>query len=111
MRACRMTNAVTRAREIAPRPSVFAEPQPCSLTPMIEYTPSISPTVHSTAPGMSAPAARPRPGLAATRRSASIAVAIPIGTLMKKIQCQEMASVSAPPASRPIDPPAEATKP
>ena len=36
---------------------------------------------------------------------------MPIGRLMKKIQCQEIASVSTPPASRPIEPPAEATKP
>ena len=36
---------------------------------------------------------------------------MPIGRLMKKIQCQEMASVSTPPASRPIEPPADATKP
>ncbi|MEJ7715632.1 MAG: hypothetical protein WKF40_08000 [Thermoleophilaceae bacterium] len=42
---------------------------------------------------------------------AKIAVATPTGTLMKKIQCQLIASVSTPPASRPIDPPAEATKP
>jgi hypothetical protein len=34
---------------------------------------------------------------------------MPIGTLMKKIQCQLMARVSTPPASRPTDPPAEAT--
>ena len=30
---------------------------------------------------------------------------------MKKIQCQLIASVSAPPASRPIEPPADATNP
>ena len=36
-------------------------------------------------------------------------VAIPIGMLMKKIQCQLSACVSTPPASRPTDPPAEAT--
>ena len=36
---------------------------------------------------------------------------MPTGTLMKKIQCQLIASVSTPPASRPIEPPAEATKP
>ena len=36
---------------------------------------------------------------------------MPIGTLMKKIQCQLIASVSTPPSSRPIEPPAEATKP
>jgi hypothetical protein len=42
---------------------------------------------------------------------ASSAVAMPIGTLMKKIQCQLTAWVSTPPASRPIEPPADATKP
>jgi hypothetical protein len=36
---------------------------------------------------------------------------MPTGTLMRKIQCQLMASVSRPPASRPIEPPAEATNP
>ena len=38
-------------------------------------------------------------------------MATPIGMLMKKIQCQLIAWVSTPPASRPIVPPAEATKP
>ena len=37
-------------------------------------------------------------------------VAIPIGTLTKKMQCQLRACVRTPPASRPIEPPAEATK-
>ena len=32
---------------------------------------------------------------------------MPIGRLMKKIQCQLIVSVSAPPASRPIEPPEE----
>ena len=36
---------------------------------------------------------------------------MPIGRLMMKIQCQLIASVRTPPASRPIEPPAEATKP
>jgi hypothetical protein len=35
---------------------------------------------------------------------------MPIGMLMKKIQCQLIAWVSTPPASSPIEPPAEATK-
>ena len=35
---------------------------------------------------------------------------MPIGTLMKKIQCQLRASVSSPPVSRPIEPPATLTK-
>ena len=33
----------------------------------------------------------------------------PIGTLMKKIQCQSMAAVTRPPVSRPMEPPAVAT--
>ena len=37
-------------------------------------------------------------------------MAIPIGTLTKKIQCQLIAWVSTPPASSPIAPPADATK-
>ena len=35
---------------------------------------------------------------------------MPIGTLTKKIQCQLIACVRAPPARSPIDPPADATK-
>jgi hypothetical protein len=37
-------------------------------------------------------------------------ITAPIGTLTKKIQCQLIASVSTPPASSPIEAPAEATK-
>jgi hypothetical protein len=44
------------------------------------------------------------------RRDARMPVATPIGRLTKKIQCQLMASVSTPPASRPIDAPPAATK-
>src|SRR5829696_2601990 len=66
------------------------------------------PPVSSAAPGRSAPAPRPMPFGSGTRRSAKNAVASPIGRLMKKIQCQEIASVSTPPASRPIEPPADA---
>ena len=46
----------------------------------------------------------------ASSRNASTAVAMPIGTLTKKIQFQLRPSVSTPPASRPIDAPADATK-
>ena len=35
---------------------------------------------------------------------------MPIGMLTKKIQCQLIASVRMPPASSPIEAPAEATK-
>ena len=34
---------------------------------------------------------------------------MPIGTFTKKIQCQSIACVITPPASRPTEPPAEAT--
>ena len=36
---------------------------------------------------------------------------MPIGRLIRKIQCQLIASVMTPPSSSPIEPPAEATKP
>ena len=49
---------------------------------------------------------RPRGRAGARARSA---VAIPIGRLTKKIQCQLIDCVSTPPASRPIEPPAAAT--
>ena len=45
----------------------------------------------------------------ASSRAPSSHAATPIGTLTKKIQCQSSAWVSTPPASRPIDAPAEAT--
>jgi len=61
------------------------------------------------APGTSAPCLRPRPSSGAIRRTAAAPVAMPIGTLTKKIQCQLIDSVSTPPASSPTEPPAEAT--
>jgi len=42
-------------------------------------------------------------------RTASAAVATPIGRLTKKIQCQLIDWVRTPPTSSPIEPPAEAT--
>ena len=65
----------------------------------------------STAPGRSAPAFSPIPGRSSTSLMARNAVTMPTGMLMKKIQCQLMAWVSAPPASSPIEPPADATNP
>ena len=40
----------------------------------------------------------------------SSSAAMPIGTLTKKIQCQLIDWVSAPPASKPIEPPLETMK-
>ena len=111
IRAWRATNAVMSATPAPPSASVCVEPQPCSATPRIAYTPSISPAVSSTAPRRSAPWPMPIPLWSSISRSAKNAVATPTGMLMKKIQCQLIASVSAPPARRPIEPPAEATKP
>ncbi len=89
---------------------MVVEPQPCfAAGPTIVYTASIKALVISAAPGTSAPARRPMPGSSGTSRRAASAVATPIGRFTKKIQCQLIDCVSTPPASRPTDPPAEAT--
>ena len=90
---------------------MWAEAQPCSLALTIVYTPSISAPVTRPAPSTSAPRPSPIPRSPGISRAAAIAVPTAIGRLMKKIQCQLIASVRRPPASRPIEPPAEATKP
>ena len=74
----------------------------------IVKTPSISALVTSTAPGHRR---RPQPDTRSDgiSRRASTAVAMPIGRLTKKIQCQLIAWVSTPPASSPTAPPADAT--
>ena len=102
-------NAASSPIETAPSASVWVDPQPSSVTPRIVYTPSIRPPVSSAAPGRSAPAARPIPARSGTSLIANSAVASPIGRLTKKIQCQLIASVSTPPTSSPIEPPATAT--
>ena len=110
--ASRAMNAASSASDTTPNPSAPVEPQPSSAAGWtIVYTASISAPVISTAPGMSAPWARPMPLSRPISRTAMIAVAMPIGMLTKKIQCQLIDSVRTPPASRPIEPPAEATKP
>ncbi len=87
-------------------------PQPSSAAgSTIVYTSSISEAVTRTAPRMSAPLPKPTPRSLSSSRMASTAVTIPIGILTKKIQCQLMAWVRTPPASRPTEAPAEATKP
>jgi hypothetical protein len=71
--------------------------------------PATSAAVISAAPATSAPWPNPGPVSLSSRRRPSTPVATPTGMLMKKIQCQLIAWVSTPPASRPIEPPAEAT--
>ena len=71
----------------------------------------MSEVVISTAPGTSVPPPKPMPLSRSSRRIAANPVKIAIGTLMKKIQCQLIDWVRTPPASRPTEPPAEATNP
>ena len=85
--------------------------QPHSVICRIVKTPSISAAVTRAAPGKSAPCSSPSPSGLSTRRSASQPTSTPIGRLMTKMKCQEIAWVRTPPSSRPIEPPAEATKP
>jgi hypothetical protein len=66
--------------------------------------------VISAAPALSAPSRMPMPSSGSTTRCANSRVARPIGTFTKKIQCQLRLCVSTPPARRPIDAPAAATK-
>ena len=58
----------------------------------------------------SAPLPRPMPGSFWSRRAPTSAVARPMGRLTKNIQCQLMTCVMRPPASRPTEAPADATK-
>ena len=110
--ASRTRNATSSAIAPAPRTSVRVAPQPSSAAgSTIVYTSSISEAVTRTAPRMSAPLPKPTPRSFSSSRMASTAVTIPIGILTKKIQCQLMAWVRTPPASRPTEAPAEATKP
>jgi hypothetical protein len=67
-------------------------------------------TVTRIEPSTSTPLSRPIASVSSMSTRPSSSVAIPIGTLMKKIQCQLIACVSAPPASRPIEPPLEMMK-
>ncbi len=109
-RASRAKKATSSPIEHAPSSSVVVAPQPSlAAGSTIVYTPSISAPVISRAPGTSAPARRPMPGRSGTSRRAARIVATPIGRLTKKIQCQLIDWVSTPPATRPTDPPAEAT--
>jgi hypothetical protein len=110
--ASRTTKAASSASAPAPKASVRGAPQPSTAAgSTIVYTSSISAPVISTAPSTSAPLPKPIPLSLASSRMASTAVMIPIGMFTKKIQCQLMSCVNTPPASRPTDAPAEATKP
>ena len=67
--------------------------------------PTIEAAVISTEPSQSI---RPRsaiPSFSAISLRPRSTVTMPIGTLMKKIQCQLIASVRTPPRSRPIEAP------
>lgn len=70
----------------------------------------MSDAVTSDAPSASAPSRSPMPFPDASRRSAMIVAAIPIGTLIRKIACQLTTCVNVPPSRSPIEPPAAAVK-
>ncbi len=69
----------------------------------------MSAAVMSTDPSTSMSRPMPRPSFSGIHTRPSSTVAIPIGTLTKKIQCQLSASVIMPPAIRPSDAPPEMT--
>ena len=69
----------------------------------------ISEAVTSSEPSQSTPCPMPSPLSARISAWPSANVAMPIGRLTKKTQCQLSAWVSTPPASRPSEPPATET--
>src|SRR4051812_7110797 len=100
------SSAVARAIMI----SVWAEPQPAELAFTREYTSSDRPAVTVTAPATSKwrwPSTR----LSGSRRGASTAAAMPIGTLTNRTHSQPAHSVSMPPSRTPAAPPEPATAP
>ena len=98
-------NAPSSASAPPPTPSVRAESRPYSLDLTIANAPSIVASVISTEPSQSTPPPRPMPSFSSISAEPSTNATMPIGTLTKKIQCQSSDCVSAPPASRPIEPP------
>src|SRR3954465_13642673 len=92
------------------RISVSPEPQPTLLALTIEYTSSDRPPVIANAPAKSklrSPSLR----LSGSRRVASSAAAMPIGTLTKRTHSQPAHWVSMPPNSTPAAPPEPETAP
>jgi len=94
------TKAASRAAEAAPNHGL-------DLT--IAYTPTISAAVTRSAPRTSTPSRRPMPSDSSISARPSTQVTTPIGTLMKKIQCQPIELTIAPPSSSPSVPPLTAT--
>ena len=109
--ASRTMKPARRTSVTAPNTTVRGAVQPSSAAGLtMVNTPTISAAVISTAPGTSVPRPSPRPLSFSISLTASTVVSTPIGRLTKKIQCQLIAWVRTPPASRPIEPPADATK-
>ena len=98
---------INSATATAPKPSVWAEPHPCELggddrVGTEHHRRGDRHRAEHVDVAVDAGTVVLRdPGAAGT------IVAIPIGTLMKKIQCQLSSCVIAPPAIRPIEAPAE----
>ena len=72
--------------------------------------PTMSAPVIRIDPSQSSPLSSPIPTFSSSSIAPRTNVAIPIGRLMKKIQCQLTVCVSTPPTSSPREPPPTATK-
>src|SRR5664279_4598545 len=111
----RRTKAPIRAVLTAAPATVDSEPQPSVGVRVMVKTASISPLVINMAPLTSV--RRPIEALpvgsrqsAGTTRIVAITVRAPIGTLIRKTQCQPRVRVTSPPASSPIAAPPAPTK-
>ena len=88
---------------------MWADPHPYDVEVTIAYAPIIIAPVTSTDPSTSTSRPSPSPLFSRTHTRANRNVSTPIGTLMKKIQCQSIDWVISPPAISPIEAPLETT--
>ena len=104
------TKPASSRSDAAPKASVCTETHPYWVASMMAKTPSMRASVTITEPVTSTPLRMPSPTFSRIRARPSRKVTTPMGTLMKKIQCQDRVWVSTPPTNRPIEPPPTATK-
>ena len=98
-------NPTTRAAEAARSPIVSVVAQPCWLACVSAYTSSIRPPVIDAAPAVSKWRWSRSARLSFSSSGLITSTTTPTGTLMKKIQDQLSALVSAPPSRTPAAPP------
>ena len=93
------TNAITSTTPAASESKTSGAAQPIVWARISPNTSPNRPVEASPSPGRSSP--RSGPWLSSSRRIATTDSATPTGTLIQKIQCQEAASITAPPTSGP----------